>query len=106
MRIEGFEGEKRLGFEVLGWCWRYEGGVFRYERKLSVDRINAQRKFPIDKMPFFPLKFDKSEAEKRLRYGGELFWKLKDRSYVSYTGTLVDSQEFIVSFSLLVLQHF
>lgn len=52
--------------------------------------------FPIDILPYFPMRYDQG-AESCLRRNGELLWQSQFGTCLSYTGFPVSSSDFKVS---------
>lgn len=69
---------------ITCWNWQYDG-IFRRKgttRKITWPSYDDQ--IPISRLPLYPLRFDTSGLEQRLRKRGELFWDCRKRKFVSY----------------------
>lgn len=71
---------------VDAWSYRYNGGLFKETKKLSIklsdDTENTE--IPIRNLSVFPLRFASHELREFLEQRGKTFWSCRYRKYISY----------------------
>jgi hypothetical protein len=70
--------------ELDCWSWDFDG-LFRKEKSnLSVPWPQDSDTVPISSLRVYPLRYDRSGLEERLRNRGKQFWACRKRNFVSY----------------------
>jgi hypothetical protein len=65
--------------------WAFDGHFHQEDRNMAVSwPKNDSDKIPITSLSVYPLKFDQSGLEEKLRARGQTFWKCRKRNFVSY----------------------
>lgn len=65
--------------------WTFDGLFKREEKTITVDwTAEMPDEIDIESLPVYPLEYDQSGLEERLRKRGEIFWQCRKRKYVSY----------------------
>jgi hypothetical protein len=99
--VNGWPGIIEGRFSISFWSWKYNGWSF--ERRyvglgtpLSTypqgDEVTA-----IDQLEYIPLRFADAAIVSELRERGLALWRLRNRSYVAYTGRVEGSPKDYVS---------
>jgi len=88
--VDGWPGTTSGRFNIKYWSWNYNGWVFerRYLNvKTSLSMCSQEDEvIPIDQLEYIPLRFSNAAIVSKLRERGLAFWRLRNRSYVAYTG--------------------
>jgi hypothetical protein len=99
--VDGWPGVDSGKFCIKTWSWNYNGWQFdrfytTVKTPLSMypqeDEVTA-----IDQLGYIPLRFANAAIVSRLRERGLAFWRLRNRSYVAYTGRAEGSPKDYVS---------
>jgi hypothetical protein len=99
--VDGWPGIIEGRFSINFWSWNYDGWSFerRYTglgTSLSMypqeDEVAA-----IDQLEYIPLRFADAAIVSKLRERGLAFWRLRNRSYIAYTGRAEGSPKDYVS---------
>lgn len=97
--------------EPCHWSWSiksrfltYEGDFYQCEKELTVKLKTATEDEEVDiaNLNVSPLEYASSDVRKRLRRRGKLFWKCRNKYFVSYEGTSDGQQEgqrFMIDFN-------
>ncbi|KAH6618648.1 hypothetical protein C7974DRAFT_33979 [Boeremia exigua] len=67
------------------WSWDFDGEFYLREISPTVEWPSKSDIIKISELAYFPLRFDNTGLEKRLKYRGEIFWSCRKRKYVSYS---------------------
>ena len=70
--------------ELNCWSWEFDGLFRKKERNLSVPWPQNSDTIPISSLRVYPLRYDQSDLEERLRNRGKQFWECRKRNFVSY----------------------
>ncbi|PTB53826.1 hypothetical protein M431DRAFT_6109 [Trichoderma harzianum CBS 226.95] len=69
------------------YSWKFDGKFHKYFSSLSIEDLpSAIESFLITDMPVYPIEFASQEIVSALRKRGNMFWKCRERHYVSYSG--------------------
>lgn len=88
----------QLEFQIPVCHWAYESGLYLVDDTLRIDVVTTEKELPIDSLPYYPLKYDLTGASNRLKQDGALLWKCQGKICISYTKSLPDSKDFLVSY--------
>lgn len=71
--------------ELDCWSWSFDGVFRRQTSPVRVDwPASSSAIIPISALKTYPLRFDTSGLEQRLRKRGRTFWECRERKFVSY----------------------
>jgi len=88
--VDGWPGVTSEVFDIRFWSWNYDGWAFerRYHHiGTSLWTYSQEDEVtPIDQLVYIPLRFANAAIVSKLRERGLAFWRLRNRSYVAYTG--------------------
>jgi hypothetical protein len=66
------------------WSWEFNGKFFRHEEDIQVSWPSASDTISIPELRAYPLRFDTTGLEDKLRKRGHEFWTCRHRKFVSY----------------------
>ncbi|KAF5011009.1 hypothetical protein FDECE_2879 [Fusarium decemcellulare] len=84
--------------------WEFDGRFSKHTKNITISwpkSASEVDKIPIQSLTAFPLRFDRTGLEERLRRRGEFFWQLRERRFVNYTAPR-ESLEFQMARKLAV----
>jgi hypothetical protein len=99
--VDEWPGVDSRGFCIRTWSWNYNG--WRFERLYATVQTSLSlyqqegEVTAIDRLLCVPLRFADAAIVSTLRERGLAFWKLRNRSYVAYTGRVEGSPKDYVS---------
>jgi len=67
------------------WSWNFDKLFWRERTILYVDWPSSAPEIAISELSTFPLKYDESGVEKRLKQRGEIFWSCRHKNHVNYS---------------------
>jgi hypothetical protein len=99
--VDGWPGIISGRFSIKFWSWSYNGRPFerRYGNNQTPLSTYSQEDevTPIDQLEYIPLRFANAAIVSELHERGLAFWRLRNRSYVAYTGRAEGSSKDYVS---------
>jgi len=67
------------------WSWGFDGSFYLQPFPVVVKWPSGPDTIKISELSFFPLRFDETGLEERLRHRGNIFWSCRTRRYVCYS---------------------
>ncbi|OCL15053.1 P-loop containing nucleoside triphosphate hydrolase protein [Glonium stellatum] len=71
-------------FKLDCWFWDFDGLFRKDKTALSMQWLHGSDTVPISSLDVYPLRYDDSGLEERLRSRGTQFWACRKRKFVSY----------------------
>ncbi|EHY54690.1 hypothetical protein ABEF92_003597 [Exophiala dermatitidis] len=68
------------------WCWTYQGSLQKRagSRSFRMEFSEDTEEVRIDELGIYPLQYASAETKSLLERRGRIFWKLRNRAFVSY----------------------
>ncbi|KAF8859308.1 hypothetical protein BDZ45DRAFT_742549 [Acephala macrosclerotiorum] len=80
------ESGRFTGTSLPCWGWNFDGAFYKDETSLLLPLSPADMPSPIVGLQYYPIEFDQSSMESRLRSRGLKFWSCRRMRFVSYHG--------------------
>jgi hypothetical protein len=66
------------------WSWAYDGTFWKKYTTVDLVWHSQSEKIPINSLPVYPLRFDTTGMENRLKRRGSILWSCRYRRFVAY----------------------
>lgn len=66
------------------WSWGFDGHFYKQSKEFQFHWPSSSDTIPISELQAYPLRYNRTGLEKRLRRRGRIFWTCRWKRFVSY----------------------